>query len=292
MELAGTWYPATADACRTQLAAWVPKPETMTGRLLGGMVPHAGWSITGGLSYGVLYRLCRSCPSPARVVLLGGHLDARDACRVFIGSGFETPFGPLENDVSLSEEAAMMFDAEPESDEEYYDDNALEPLFPMIKALWPDAKVLTLAFPPVSEASKWGADLGHRLRSLPDPSILVCSHDLTHYGPEHGFVPQGRGQRASRWVLTENDPSILDLIRNLSASRIVWTATRQRNACGAGSLAGALGALRILGAERTEVFDHTTSWMLRGDEEVPASFVSYACALFAAEESQLSTSPL
>ena len=51
--VAGRFYPGSADECRRAVEACVAEagePAAAVGRIVGGIVPHAGWSCSGAVA--------------------------------------------------------------------------------------------------------------------------------------------------------------------------------------------------------------------------------------------------
>ena len=70
------WYPFDEKDCRREiesyLEGWSP-PPSISGRGIGGIVPHAGWYFSGKLAARVFYSL-KSKGKVDVIVLYGGHL--------------------------------------------------------------------------------------------------------------------------------------------------------------------------------------------------------------------------
>ncbi len=279
-ELAGQWYPSNAEGCEAFLQnvelASVPSPA------VGAIVPHAGWVYSGAIAYRSLQALFQSRPNADLVILYGGHLGPRDPLRVFIEGGLSTPLGPIKIHANLAQEISMLIECEPENPDEYFDDNAVEVLLPMVKKLWPEAPALMLGVPPTPEATKTGAQVADLLRAhkIEEP-VVIGSTDLTHYGPNYRYQPQGRGRVGLKWVKEKNDPEMLERITRYDMGRIVWTAQRSRNACSSGAVAAAMATGKKLGASKGVVVDYATSFDVRPSDPEPTSFVGYAGVLLA-----------
>ncbi|MEQ9503113.1 MAG: AmmeMemoRadiSam system protein B [Deltaproteobacteria bacterium] len=273
-ELMGRWYPATADLCDAALAtAVVPDGD---GDAFGAIVPHAGWTYSGTVAFEALAAVQRRRPDADLVVVFGGHLGPRDPMRVFLGGAWETPYGPAEIAGELAEDIAMGIECDPETPDEYYDDNAVEVVMPMVKKLWPDARFLTIGVPPTERATKIGAEvLDLARRRGYERIVAVGSTDLTHYGPNYRYVPHGRGRVGLDWVKNVNDPELIAKLEAFDSTRIVWTAQRSRNACCPGAAAAAMAVAKGLGAQRGVVTRYTTSYDVRPHEDEPTSFVGY-----------------
>ncbi len=279
-ELAGSWYPESSAACDELLGALSPL-STGLQTAVGAIVPHGGWRYAARPAFGTLGCLQQSQPEADLVLLFGGHLGKNDEPRVFIEGRWQTPYGPVDTPQSLAAELAMSLSAEPENYDEYYDDNAVEVLVPMVKKLWPNAKLLVCGLPPDAEASRAGAEATILARQHGFKKIVcIGSNDLTHYGPDYRFNPQGRGQAGLDWVKEKNDPKMIKHLVQMEQGRVVWSAAGDRNACSAGAAAAAITACRKLGAEKGELLCQTTSYDESPSGPHPMSFVGYAGVLY------------
>ena len=62
-------------------------------------------------------------------------------------------------------------------------------------------------------------------------SMLVFgSTDLTHYGPNYGFAPQGYGPEAVKWVKEVNDKRFIDQALKLDGPGMLKTAQARTRA--------------------------------------------------------------
>ena len=107
---------------------------------------------------------------------------------------------------------------------------------------------------------------------------MVCfgSTDLTHYGPNYGFMPRGSGAAALDWVRKTNDRGFVDAALAMDIETMLDHAERNHSACSAGGAAAAAAACRALGAGRGYLADYYTSHdIMPGD-----SFVGYAGIVF------------
>jgi MEMO1 family protein len=275
-ELAGQWYPATARECDAMLEKSPPAEHTLDGRCVGAIVPHAGWVYSGAVAFSALSELKRRNADAELVVVFGGHLLPRDTPRIMIEGGWDTPYGEAMIARGIAEDVSMAINAEPETPTEFYEDNAIEVVMPMVKKLWPEAEVLTVGVPPTEDAQTIGREVVLLARARGVEKIaIVGSTDLTHYGPNYSFSPKGRGMRGLEWVKSENDPHVIEKIADLDAAKVLWVAQRERNSCCPGAVAAAIVAARKLGAERGVVTRYTTSFDVRPTDREPSSFVGY-----------------
>lgn len=275
-ELAGTWYPREAAACRRFIED-APVRAPALKAVVGAIAPHAGWVYSGQTAVSALAPLGGAHPEAELVIMFGGHLGPRDPPRVLMEGQVETPLGPIEVDAELAQSLAMVVECELESPDEYFEDNALEVLWPMVKHYFPKAKLLAVGAPPSERSQDLGREAVHLAERLGYRDIVIVgSTDLTHYGPNYDYRPAGRGFAALEFVKNQNDPKVIAAMESLDALGVLTTARQKQNACCPGAVAAAIGAARKLGAARGELMRYTTSYDERPSEPEPASFVGYA----------------
>ena len=71
---------------------------------------------------------------------------------------------------------------------------------PFVKHLFPEAKVVPLMVPPVSTADEVGEAVARTLEAYDYDAVIIGTTDLTHYGPNYGFTPQGVGSKGNAWA--------------------------------------------------------------------------------------------
>lgn len=275
-DMAGAWYPRDAAACLSFMRE-APTEDPALTELVGAIAPHAGWVYSGKTALAALAPLGARHLNAELVIMFGGHLAPRDLPRVLMEGQVETPLGPIEVDAKLAQSLAMVAECELESPEEYFEDNALEVLWPFVKHYFPGAKLLAVGVPPTEAAEALGREAVHLARRLGYQDIVVIgSTDLTHYGPNYDFRPAGRGFLALDYVKKDNDPKVIQKMEALDALGVLTTARQKHNACCPGAVAAAIGAAKSLGAKKGELVRYTTSFDERPSEPEPASFVGYA----------------
>ncbi len=228
-----------------------------------------------------------SAPPVRLVVLLGGHLRRDDPVIAMSAGEWETPFGlfPIHRD--FDERLDGPFEVRRETQARHEPDNSIEVLLPFAKHAFPDAELLPLRIPPSEAALEVGARLADYLAGVKVPAVAIASTDLTHYGPNYGFEPRGRGLAAERWVRDENDPLFVKAIESGSGHHILDTARRQRNACCPGAVAALNEIARAnplpgQDAGKFRTLGYATSLDVREPGSPPApSFVGYLAGVYA-----------
>jgi hypothetical protein len=287
--VAGHFYAGQADRCRADLKQFLdeaaPSDPYVGQRLLGGLVPHAGWVCSGAVAAKV-FRALASSRTPEVIVLFGGVHRYRGREAAMFGSGrWETPLGPVEVDSRLAERILGHTNLIVDDPYAHEDEHSLEVQMPFIKHLFPQAKVVPLMVPVVKTAHEVGEAVGRTVTAYGYDALIVGTTDLTHYGPHYGFVPQGIGAKGNKWAKEVNDRRFIDLVCKLKTTEVVAEATARKNACSSGAAAATLAAVTALGATEAILLQHATSSEVLGaqSEEEMADSVGYAGIVFAGE---------
>ncbi len=265
------WYPWDGKDCKKEiesfLEGWSPPGIPMKG--LGGIVPHAGWYFSGRLAA----RALRSLKTERRiecVVVYGGHLSPEDLPRIVTEDSWETPFGDIEIHTNFVKDLMKRVEAMKESPSS--GDNTIEVQLAMVKHFFPEAKLLAIRSPLSLKAKALGEAVAEIAREEGIDLLAIGSTDLTHYGPNYGFLGKGIGPSAVEWVKKENDRMFVDRALKLDIEGLLQHALEKDSACSAGAAASAAATCKSLGVEEGILLDYYTSYDIVPDE----SFVGYA----------------
>ncbi len=277
-DFAGSWYPGDKTGILRAIKAFEAssaRPRILRDDLVGGIVPHAGWSYSGRLAANVIQALSERS-RPDTVVLFGGHLGPGMKPNIMAAGEWETPLGNLPVDAELAAPLLAAFRFIEETPEDHDHDNTIELQMPFIKHYLPGAKVVGIGAPPEDVSFAIAEAIIKAARALGRNLIVIGSTDLTHYGPNYGMAPKGLGPDAVRWVKDVNDKKAVDFMTALDATGVREEALRHHNACCMGAASTAVHLAKLLGATRGEVLDYYTSF----DVSPNASFVGYAGIVF------------
>jgi AmmeMemoRadiSam system protein B len=104
---------------------------------------------------------------------------------------------------------------------------------------------------------------------------LIGSTDLTHYGVNYDFFPEGSQKNPRKWV-ESSDKKIIEAMTSLKTQEILEISVRNHNACSAGAAAGAAYFASLSGVEKGLLLEYDTSLSKhKGD-----SFVGYCSVLY------------
>jgi hypothetical protein len=270
------WYPFDEKDCRREMESYVegwspPRLPSNSGR--GGILPHAGWYFSGKLAARVFYSL--KLKSKVEVVVLyGGHLSTEDLPRIMTEEVCETPLGDVEIHAGFVKELMKSADIKKESPTS--GDNTIEIQLAMVKYFFPEAKLVAIRSPLSLRAEILGKEVGEIARKEGIPILAIGSTDLTHYGPNYGFLKKGVGPASVEWVKKENDRGLIDRALRMDAEGVLKHALENDSACSAGAAISAMATCQALGSEKGTLLEYYTSYDIMPDD----SFVGYAGILY------------
>lgn len=265
------WYPVDKKECQREIESFLEgwEPSLSLKVVQGGIVPHAGWYFSGRLAARV-FHLLRSGGKVELVALYGGHLGPDDLPRMIMEEAWETPLGEIEVRQDFVRKLLKKVEVKAESPSGM--DNTIEIQIAMVKYFFPEAKLLAIRSPHSSRAVALGREVASLAKEEGTSLLAVGSTDLTHYGPNYGFVSKGTGPSALRWVKSENDRGLIDLALKMDEEGLLNHALKNDSACSAGAAASAIATCKALGAEQGTLIDYYTSYDIMPDD----SFVGYA----------------
>ena len=248
--------------CKAQIEAFRKgfTPPAMPGRVVAGVVPHAGWFFSGDTAAKVFLTI-KAKQTPRTFILLGAvHVQGVWHNSVYDSGGWDTPLGEVRVDPDT---ARYLLDNLPgiltaDSNAHRYE-HSIEVQTPIIKYLFPEAMVVPIAVPPGKDAVALGEGIGRIVKEGAVDAVVVGTTDLTHYGDSYGFSPAGTGKKAHEWMLG-NDRRMIDLALRMEYNDILREALTHRNACGSGALAATVAAAKEMGAGGGHLLQYTTSY--------------------------------
>jgi AmmeMemoRadiSam system protein B len=284
--VAGQFYPGQHDACIEQihqcLDAGTPG-ESLPDTIVAGIVPHAGWTYSGPLAAMVFSAIRQQHEKVRTFVVFGAAHSYFGPSPALCDRGvWETPLGDAALDEELAD--AVLKSSTAVSDARAHaGEHSIEVQVPFIQHLFPGAKILPIIVPPTSDAVALGTRVGEII-AQDDEKKIVCigSTDLTHYGPNYRFTPQGTDEKALAWAKNVNDKKFIDAALKLDAASLPTIAAANGNACGPGAAAAAIAAAKMLGSQRGLLLAHRTSneIMLERMGAAGPDAVGYAAIIF------------
>lgn len=265
--IAGTWYPGSPRQLTRQLSEYLAAADAQPppGRLVGLVVPHAGYRYSGSVAaYG--FKVLSDLRPELVAVISPMHNSHRAPLFTSGHDAYQTPLGPLTvaaevvADLDRSLRHRLGFGLTP-----VYNDSehAIEIELPFLQHILGPFQLLPvmMAAQQADVAQALGAALADVLRDR--QALLVASSDLSH------FYPHDRACQLDA-----------EIIRRLEAfdPQGILDANQQGSgfACGRGAIAAVLWAARQLGTNRVTVLHHATSGDVSGDLRSVVGYLSAA----------------
>jgi AmmeMemoRadiSam system protein B len=268
--IAGSWYPGASGALRQRVQAFLDaaetaSPDSIEGRLVALVSPHAGYTYSGGVAAHA-YRLVKGARYDVVVIVAPNHSIYNSAPLLTSGhAAYGTPLG----DVPLAEELLDALDARLGLSQVRRDgEHSLEIQLPFLQvALAGEFQLLPIMLNTPSPKS-W-RDLGEALADLlrDQNALLVASTDLSHRMPVE--------------VANRLDGAVTDRIAAFDPEGLRDVlVTGKGKACGGGPTVAVMLAARALGADCARLLKYATSGDVTGDYNEVVGYA--AAALYAA----------
>lgn len=258
------WYPLGGQEIRDSWTTWLGESFGKAGARAA-IAPHAGWNFSGSLAALAVASLAAA----ETIVVVGGHLPPGYSVVSATEDAYETPLGALVLDRELRDELGKIMPLAPDRT----GDNTVEVLLPLVALAQPGAKVVWLRAPADNTALVLGRALAKLGVSLGRNLVVLGSTDLTHYGPDYDFEPQGSGPEAEAWVRETSDAGFIRAA--LAGDGVAMLAAGMKGAaCSSGAAACAASFAWARECTEAKLLGYRTSLELR---KAP-SFVGY-CAI-------------
>ena len=264
------WYPGDEGEIREKIDEWavdIPSENTVAG-----LVPHAGWAFCGPQIASVL----RSFPEDIEtIVVLGGHNPSGGPFISYGESVWDLPSGLVERDSELAEEVESRLTGIPKSISEGNPDNTVEVVMAMATVVFRKARWAAWRIPSDERAMSFGEALAASSSALNRRIAVLGSTDLTHYGPNYGFMPPESREDPRAWTAVR-DRRILDAFAGFKGSEALRLARVEHSACSAGGGVAAMSFAGASGAASGRVLSYRTSHEVHPS----SSFVGYGAVVW------------
>jgi len=284
--VAGQFYPGSATECKMELEEFLDTgalPTELPEKIVSGIVPHAGWIFSGQLAALVFAAIKKQNKNVDTFCIFGAaHRYFGQQPAIDTSDAWQTPLGNIDVDEDLAQAVLKTGTAIADPDA-HRGEHSIEVQVPFVQYFFPGAKILPIVTPPDKNVIELGTAVGQIISEAQDKKIVcIGSTDLTHYGPNYGFEPAGEGEDAFRWASEVNDKQFIDLALRLEPRKMLDSAARNCNACGAGAAAAAVASAKKLGKTKGLLLAHTNSnaIMVEKFSSPSSDSVGYAAIVF------------
>ena len=263
--IAGSWYPAHPETLKKQIGAYLDqaRPAPLEGALVGLIVPHAGYTYSGGVAAHA-YKLLLQERFDRVLILAPSHRAYFQGASVYRLGGYRTPLGvvPLDHELiaSLFQQSPLFhYVARAESQE-----HSLEIQLPFLQVVLDHFQLTPILMGEQSfESSQQVADAIVRV-CAEKRVLLIASTDLSHF---HGYQAAKHLDQVVLDRVSAFDPAGLskDLEKGVC------------EACGGGPMVTLMLAARKMGATKSRILQYANSGDVTGDT---SGVVGYMAAAF------------
>ncbi|OQY00561.1 MAG: AmmeMemoRadiSam system protein B [Desulfobacteraceae bacterium 4572_130] len=272
---AGSWYPESSRECEKEIKKFIKhKSKVLKGNFKGSIVPHAGWYFSGSIASRTIAAM--QSEKIDTVIIFGIHMRPDSKPCIMIGDAWNTPFGNLKINKDFAHFIAEKENLKKETCFSFPIENTIELQLPFIKFFFPEVSIVPIGVPPASIAVNIGESTVKVAKKFGINIILIGSTDLTHYGPDFGFIPKGLGEKAYNWVKQENDKKAVNAILEMNPLKIIEQSFENHNLCCSGAVAATVAGAKKMNAVKGIKLDYGSSYEKKSEN----SFVGYTGILF------------
>lgn len=256
--VAGMFYPGDERGLRREVRKYLGTPARRQ-RVLGVMVPHAGYVYSGALCG----RALAGVEIPQTVLIL--HTKHRPGGAAISLAAFErwqTPLGDVPADRELTDALAGAIAV---SNRPHLQDHAAEVVLPFLQELRPDVRVAVVSVGAAAfgELQRAASAIAAAIKAHSRGVLIVASTDMNHY--------------ESHTRTLAKDKHALERLGEFDARGMLEVCEHEDiSMCGVAATALMMEACRELGAGGARVLEHTTSGETSGDYD---QVVGYATAV-------------
>lgn len=250
--IAGQWYPGHPSSLRQTIDDFLNNVELQPakGKLMGLIVPHAGYSYSGQVAaYAYKQLQYNMRPFDLVVVISPLHRMPLGEFAITQATHYETPLGlvPLDTEAVDDLDKAVSLNRT-----RFDDEHSLEIQLPFLQVVLGEFKLLPVMMgsQDIASCQKLAVALSDLLGNR--STLMVASTDLSHFYAYDRAV--------------QIDQDTLAYIANLDPEGLAQALqTHKAEACGGGPVVTTLLAARTLGADRVQVLKYANSGDVTGD---------------------------
>lgn len=254
--VAGQFYPSSKKDLARELShcfAGVPAKER---RVLGAVVPHAGYIYSGNTAAYVY----SSLPVVDTFILVGPNHTGYGSPVSVSSDSWSTPLGEVKADIEFIKALPKRI-IDPDDAAHKYE-HSIEVQLPFLQHMFHDFKIVPVCLGMQDEetAIEVGQEIAEAVRKADKRCVIIASSDFTHFKPDN--------------VARDDDAYCIKAILDLDVPEFYRRLfERTASVCGYGPIAAMLTATKELGARNAALLKYSTSGDTTGDF---TSVVGYA----------------
>ncbi|MDD4230046.1 MAG: AmmeMemoRadiSam system protein B [Dehalococcoidales bacterium] len=248
--VAGSFYPADREELTSTIGGMLEKGYERR-RVLGAVVPHAGYMYSGRVAAGVISRI--DLPDTA-VVIGPNHTGMGKPFSLAAEGSWQTPLGEVPIDEQLARRILGFSQYLEEDYSAHVREHSIEVQLPLLQYFKPDIRIvpIILVGAPAAAYKEIGISIARAIRGSQNSVIVLASSDMTHYEPVESA--KDKDMKVVEAILELDEDLMLQVVQQSHVSM-----------CGAGPAACLIRAVRELGGGVAELVDYRTSGEASGN---------------------------
>ena len=246
----------------------VPKRVDGQKKILGFVVPHAGYVYSGPVA-AHSYSQLASDGTPDAVIILGpNHTGLGSGVSIMTKGGWQTPLGVATIDTPLAEQIRNSSSIIDDDETAHVSEHSIEVQLPFMQFLYGDK----IRFVPVCMMMQDLRTSQEVARSIAEQTkgkhvVVIASSDFTHYEPQD--------------VASRNDKAAIEAIISLDGSKLNELGDTGRvTMCGYGPITTLIELATLVGDVQAKLLSYHTSGDITADA---SAVVGYSSILFTHE---------
>lgn len=271
--VAGAFYPANSTQLKNQIEGFFKnvKKEKFDGRILGLIVPHAGYVYSGQVAaYG--FKQLQGLSFDTIVIIGMSHGAYFDGIAIYDSGYFQTPLGLVKIDTELADSLIKSHPKIKSLKSAHLNEHSLEVEIPFLQQVLKEFEIVPILMSNPSDFQILGKSL--ILNSRGKKILYVASSDMTHYPPYD--------------IANKIDKVTLSLIEGMDIKELVSWLNKPHEKCstllcGSGAVLTLMLVAKEFGIERATILNYANS----GDVPVigdKSRVVGYGAVIFIQKE--------
>lgn len=236
-------------------------------KILGAVVPHAGYVYSGPIAAHVYGALARDGFPEFFIIIGPNHSYGREIAVTY--EDFKTPLGVVRGNKDMAEAiCGGIVEMDPASHEF---EHSVEVQLPFLQYIKDDIQFIPIVMR--EQSIKASRSLGENIVKAfhGKDVVILASTDFTHCGMYYGQSPP-RGKSAADYA-KEQDSLAIDSIIKLDEKNLIETVERKNiTMCGYGCVAAMMYAAKRLGAHKAKLLKYATSADVSGEKNIAVGY--------------------
>jgi len=247
--------------------------------LKGVIVPHAGFSFSGGTAAFSYNEIRKNGLADVYIVLGPNHNHYGSGIAMPTGGMWQTPLGDIPIDQELVDTLkGGIIDADDQTMNAR--ENSIEVQLPFLQYISQDHTFslvpIAMAMQDYDTAYDVGCELFESINNDKRNIIIIASSDFSHEGIAYGKIPPLENVHE---FVEQQDRLALDQILHFQPKKLIDTIySHNITMCGFGPVAAMLTATKKLGANHVELLKYSTSYDVHPDNSACVGYAS--CAVY------------